>query len=79
MVHRRNRLDLPARLTDVDTLFVPEIFQDNRVQWLADLGQRTQARRVGVCHDTIAWRRPDITPPARQAGFVEYCDTLAAF
>ena len=77
--HRRNRLDLPARLTAADTLFVPEIFQDNRVGWLADLAGRTAARRVGVCHDAIAWRRPDITPPARQGGFVEYLDTLGTF
>lgn len=79
VVHRWNRLDLPARLTGADTLFVPEIFQDNRVVWLAALGARTSARRVGVCHDAIAWRRPDITPPARQAGFAEYLDTLGTF
>ena len=77
--HRRNRLDLPARLTGADTLFVPEIFQDNRVRWLANLGANTPARRVGVCHDAIAWRRPDITPPARQGGFKEYLSTLATF
>ncbi len=77
--HRRNRLYLPARLTAADTLFVPEIFQDNRVRWLVDLAGRTAARRVGVCHDAIAWRRPDITPPARQGGFVEYLDTLGTF
>ena len=49
--HRRNQINLPARLTDADTLFVPEIFQDNRVGWLATLGAYTRARRVGVCHD----------------------------
>ena len=79
VVHRWKRLDLPARLTAADTLFVPEIFQDNRVGWLADLGRRTAARRVGVCHDVIAWRRADITPPARQGRFVEYLDTLSTF
>ncbi len=47
IVHRRNRLDLPARLTAADTLFVPEIFQDNRVGWLENLASRTAARRVG--------------------------------
>ena len=77
--HRRNRLDLPAILTAADTLFVPEIFQDNRVDWLANLCARTPARRVGLCHDAIAWTHPDITPPARQGGFAAYLATLNRF
>lgn len=78
-VHGRNRLDLPARLTAADTLFVPEIFQDNRTAWLEALPARTAARRVGVCHDALAWRHPDVIPPARQAGFAEYLNVLGGF
>ena len=63
--HRRHRLDLSARLTAADTLFVPEIFQDNRVTWLEALPGRTAARQVGLCHDAIAWRRPDLMPAAQ--------------
>ena len=79
IVHRRNRIDLPAITTAGDTLFVPEIFQDNRVEWLARLGELTPVRRVGVCHDAIAWRRPGLSPPAREAGFTGYLDTLGTF
>ena len=79
VLHRRNRIDLPARLTTSDTLFVPEIFQDTRTQWLTCLAGSTPARCVGVCHDAIALRRPDITPPARQVGFLEYVAALATF
>jgi glycosyltransferase involved in cell wall biosynthesis len=77
--HLRRRLDLPARLTADDTLFVPEIFQDNRLMNLPAMAGRTAARRVVVCHDAIVWRRPDINPPARQAGFLEYLNALSRF
>ena len=60
LTHRFHRLDLAARLTAADTLFVPEIFQDNRVAWLEALA----ARRVGVCHDALPWRRPGDFPAA---------------
>ncbi len=63
LVHRHNRIDLAARLTRTDTLFIPEIFQDNRAGWLADL----PARRVGVCHDALPWKRPEIMPAAGAA------------
>ncbi len=79
IVHRRHRLDLPATTTAADTLFVPEIFQDNRVAWLAGLRHATPLRRVAVCHDAIAWRRPDLSPPAREAGFAPYLDALGTF
>ncbi len=79
VIHRRNRLDLARVLTAADTLFVPEIFQDGRVQWLSRLAARSPARRVAVCHDTIGWRRPDLTLAVRRAGFVEYLDSLRTF
>ena len=79
VVHRWHRLDLPARLTAADTLFVPEIFQDNRVAWFEALPDRTAARRVGVCHDALASRRPDVIPPARRAGFADYLNVLGGF
>ena len=79
IVHRVHRLDLPALTTAADTLFVPEIFQDNRVGFLAGLRSQTPLRRVAVCHDALAWRRPDLSPPAREAGFAPYLDALGAF
>lgn len=78
VVHRRNRLGLAARLRAQDTVFIPEIFQDNRIAWLRELrGQsQTSAQCVAVFHDAIAWKRPDITPAARYAGFAEYMAAL---
>ena len=73
----RSRCDLQARLTAADILFVPEIFQDNRIGWLSHL--RSPARRMAIFHDAIAWRRPEITPPARQEGFLDYMNALASF
>jgi glycosyltransferase involved in cell wall biosynthesis len=77
--HRWRRLDLPAQLQAGDVLFVPEIFQDNRIGWLSALADRTAARLAAVCHDAIAVRRPDITPPARQGGFRAYLHALGEF
>ncbi len=79
IVHRRHRLDLPAITTAADTLFVPEIFQDNRVEILCRWRADAPLRRVAVCHDAIAWRRPDLSPPAREAGFAPYLDALGTF
>jgi glycosyltransferase involved in cell wall biosynthesis len=79
VVHWRHRFDLAARATPSDTLFVPEIFQDNRLDWLEARAREKSLRLVGVCHDAIAWRRPDITPPERQAGFGRYLDVLGGF
>jgi glycosyltransferase involved in cell wall biosynthesis len=77
--HRWHRLNLAATATAADTLFVPEIFQDNRVDWLEAQAGRRAWRLVGVCHDAIAVRRPDITPPARRTGFGRYLDVLGLF
>lgn len=79
IVHRRNRLDLTTRLTPRDTLCVPEIFQDNRLDWVKSLPSRTAAQRVGVYYDALIWRRPDIMPSNRQVGFVEYLNALGGF
>lgn len=79
VTHRRNQLDLAGTLTAGDTLFVPEIFQDNRVRWLAGLGRRCPARRVAVCHDAIGWRSPEMTLAARLSGFTGYLDSLRTF
>lgn len=64
VVHRRNRVDLLAAMSADDTLFVPEIFQDNRAAWLAAFPARSAARRVGVCHDALPWRRPELMTAA---------------
>ncbi|MBV9127883.1 MAG: hypothetical protein JO117_07335, partial [Verrucomicrobia bacterium] len=83
IVHRRNRLDLARWLGAADTLFVPEIFQDGRIAWLRQFDSAAAfgvgPRRVAVFHDAIVWKQPAITPGARQAGFTDYMQVLAAF
>ena len=78
-VHRCHRFDLPAHLTAADALFVPEIFQDNRLEFFHALAARTPARLATVCHDALAWSRPEVIPSTRQAGFVDYIDALGYF
>lgn len=77
--HRRNRLDLLGRLTATDTLFVPEIFQDNRITWLENFPAHSPARLAGLYYDALTVRRPDIMPSARRAGFAEYLRALGSF
>ena len=79
VVHKRNRIALGRLMTAEDTLFVPEILQDGRVNWLSGLGARCPARRIAVCHDAIGWRRPDLTLAVRLEGFTSYLDSLRAF
>ncbi len=78
ITHRWNRLKFPDGLSSEDTLFVPEIFQDNRTALLTDWRSRSSVRLVTVCHDALAWRRPDIIPAPRHAGFLAYLKALAS-
>lgn len=66
------RVDVAPGLAAGDTLFVPEIFQDNRIELLPAL----PGRKLAVCHDAIAWRRPEITPAANIAGVHGYLAAL---
>ena len=67
------------RVFVIDTFLVPEIFQDNRSQWLKNLPSRTSARRVAIFHDAITWRRPNLASAKRQNGFADYMSTLGSF
>lgn len=79
LAHRRNRMGFPGTLRAGDALFVPEIFQDNRVGLLRTWARESAARFVTVCHDAITWRHPEITPASRQDGFLSYLEALADF
>ena len=77
--HRIRRLDLAACLAPGDTLFVPEIFQDRRIDWFASNWPAGSVRRVAFFHDAIVWRNPELTPPQRNARFTDYMKALAEF
>lgn len=76
--HRFRRLDLAAALLPGDVVFCPEIFQDGRIRRLPQLARRGHAQVAAVFHDAITLRRPDLSPPRREAGFAAYIDALAA-
>ncbi len=77
--HRLCRLDLAARLRPGDGIFVPEIFQDRRIEWFSALPTDASIRRVAFFHDAIVWRHPELCPPRRHARFEEYMAGLAGF
>ena len=77
--HRRNRLDLAARLKSFDCVLVPQIFRDDRSQCVITSCKKTGARSIAFFYDAIPWRRPDVTPAINVAGVVEYMKALAAF
>jgi glycosyltransferase involved in cell wall biosynthesis len=77
--HRLNRLDLPARWQSGDALFIPEIFQDRRIDWLAATRPPKVVRRTAIFYDAIVWRHPDLSPRRRHARFGEYMAALAGF
>jgi glycosyltransferase involved in cell wall biosynthesis len=78
--HRLNRLDLAAQWQAGDALFVPEIFQDRRLTWLAGAAARPPGvRRTAIFHDAIVWRHPDLTAPSRHVRWDKYMAALAGF
>jgi glycosyltransferase involved in cell wall biosynthesis len=77
--NRKGCIALDAVATTEDLLLVPEIFQDNRIEWLADGTVRFSGRRFAVFHDAIALRLPDFTAPERQHRFPDYVRALAVF
>ncbi|HWF17881.1 MAG TPA: glycosyltransferase [Verrucomicrobiae bacterium] len=79
LTHRRNRLDLAARLEKNDSILVPQIFRDGRGACVASLGRQSGAQTIAFFYDAIPWRRPDVTPPSNVKGVVDYMMALAKF
>jgi glycosyltransferase involved in cell wall biosynthesis len=80
LAHRLHRLDLVAQWRAGDALFVPEIFQDRRIDWLAASASRpSRIYRTAIFYDGIVWRHPDLSPPNRQTRFDQYMAALAGF
>jgi glycosyltransferase involved in cell wall biosynthesis len=77
--HRLHRLDPPRQWQAADALFVPEIFQDHRLDWLRAVAQPPGVRRVALFYDAITWRQPELSPPRRQERFQDYLRALAGF
>ena len=77
--HRKRRFSLEILARSEDILFVPEIFQDNRIEWFVGGAMRFPGRRFAVFHDAIALRLPDFTAPERQRRFPDYVRALAGF
>lgn len=75
----RGRVDLRWHLRPGDTFLVPEIFRDNRIDLLENLNRKTGARTIGIFHDAIAWRRPELSFGKRNQRFIEYMKALASF
>ncbi len=80
VTHWRNRLDLPSLWKPGDAFFVPEIYQDQRIEWLAgNSAHPAGLRRTALFHDAIVWRHPELTPPTRHAHWNKYMASLAGF
>jgi glycosyltransferase involved in cell wall biosynthesis len=77
--HRQRRFALDAAATRHDVLFVPEIFQDNRVEKFRAAMAGFPGRSHAVFHDAIALRLPEFTAPERQRRFPDYVRALASF
>jgi glycosyltransferase involved in cell wall biosynthesis len=76
---QKAEFDLPAHLRPCDTFLVPEIFRDNRIDWLKNVSRKTNAQWIAFFHDAIAWRRPDLNPDKRKQRFTDYMKALASF
>ncbi len=77
--HRKRRFALDAAATRDDVLFVPEIFQDHRVERFSALKIWFPGRRCAVFYDAITLRLPEFSPPERQRNFPQYVRALANF
>ena len=77
--HRKRRFALDAAATRDDVLFVPEIFQDHRVEKFRAGKADFPGRSYAVFHDAIALRLPEFTAPERQRRFPDYVRALASF
>ena len=77
--HRKRRFALDAAATRDDVLFVPEIFQDHRVEKFRAGKAGFPGRSYAVFHDAIALRLPEFTAPERQRRFPDYVRALASF
>ncbi|MGA2138116.1 MAG: glycosyltransferase [Verrucomicrobiia bacterium] len=75
----KRRFALDTAGTRDDSLLVPEIFQDNRVERFSDLKTWFPGRRCAIFYDAITLRLPEFSPPERQRNFPQYVRALANF
>jgi glycosyltransferase involved in cell wall biosynthesis len=75
--HRRFALERAATARDI--LFVPEIFQDNRIGKVRTLKTWFPGRTGAIFYDAIVLRLPEFTASTRKPHFPEYVQSLAQF
>ena len=77
--HHWHRFPLEEVARPTDILFVPEIFQDNRIARFRTIKSWFPGRRYAVFHDAIALRLPEHTALTRQQHYADYVSALADF
>jgi len=77
--HHWHRFPLEEVAGPADVLFIPEIFQDNRIDRFRSVTNWFPGRRYAVFHDAIALRLPEHTALTRQKNYADYVLALADF
>jgi glycosyltransferase involved in cell wall biosynthesis len=62
-----------------DVLIIPEIFQDNRTEFLPKLFSSTGLKTIAIFHDAISWKYPEWSSQEQQLSFPKYMKALASF
>jgi len=77
--HRKgqNKVDLKSPEFGEILLFVPEIFQDNRIGYFKTLP--ASAKTAAVFYDSISYKHPELGGQKRLENFEEYLEALGRF
>ena len=76
-----HRLDVPDRLAagEGEWLLVPEIFQDQRIEFFAASLPLVRGRSAALFYDALAWSSPEFFAPGSNPRFTDYMAALARF
>ncbi|MEM6884004.1 MAG: glycosyltransferase [Verrucomicrobiota bacterium] len=78
--NRLRPFDLRQNLRSGDVYLQPEIFQDDRIEWIEETFKVLKGvRRVGVFHDALNWSHPHLSASGRLTRFEDYMHQFAQF
>ncbi len=79
MRHRHRRIHWKDEAGPRDILLIPDIFQDNRLQFFSQAQRRFPGKMAAMFYDASPLRNPQFSRVSEQRTFPEYVRVLAAF
>jgi len=79
-INRLKSFDLFRGLKPGDVFLQPEIFQDNRIEWMKEhFPKMSEVKKVAIYYDALNWSHPHLSATGRLTRFEHYLERLSFF